>query len=428
MTDYAIRAENVSKRFRIGSRSKAGLKERLVQRRGRRPEALDLWALRDATFSVERGDAMGIIGHNGSGKSTALKVLAGIYRPTSGRVEVNGRVAALLELGAGFHPELTGRENIVLNGTLLGLNRREIDAATEEIIDFSGIANFIDTPVKYYSSGMYVRLGFAIAVQVRPEILMIDEILAVGDEEFQRKCFDYLSSLRRDGATVLLVSHSMAAIEEMCTDALWLEAGEVRACGPAPEVIASYLGKVNSSEALATPVADSRMLPGTRRRGHGGVMVTDMEIINDEGVAVGSLRVGEPATFRLYFEAEEAIDNVRFGVGFVTESGILVSWPNSGEQHRWSLQAGVGFVDLHVPRLLLQRGTYLASTVVATSGIFHDYLEKAFEFTVRDTGAPGAGLVKTEGQWQLVQGADVVQPVAVGSVETPQKGQASDDS
>ena len=204
MTDYAIRAENVSKRFRIGSRSKAGLKERLVQRRGRRPEALDLWALRDATFSVERGDAMGIIGHNGSGKSTALKVLAGIYRPTSGRVEVNGRVAALLELGAGFHPELTGRENIVLNGTLLGLNRREIDAATEEIIDFSGIANFIDTPVKYYSSGMYVRLGFAIAVQVRPEILMIDEILAVGDEEFQRKCFDYLSSLRRDGATVLI--------------------------------------------------------------------------------------------------------------------------------------------------------------------------------------------------------------------------------
>ena len=221
MTDYAIRAENVSKRFRIGSRSKAGLKERLVQRRGRRPEALDLWALRDATFSVERGDAMGIIGHNGSGKSTALKVLAGIYRPTSGRVEVNGRVAALLELGAGFHPELTGRENIVLNGTLLGLNRREIDAATEEIIDFSGIANFIDTPVKYYSSGMYVRLGFAIAVQVRPEILMIDEILAVGDEEFQRKCFDYLSSLRRDGATVLIDPMSLEYMKGCWSPIRW---------------------------------------------------------------------------------------------------------------------------------------------------------------------------------------------------------------
>ena len=404
MVDYAIRAEAVSKRFNLGAKSKTGLKERIVKRKRERPTVNEVWALRDATFDVVRGDAVGIIGHNGSGKSTALKVLAGIYRPTSGRVEVNGRVAALIELGAGFHPELTGRENIVLNGTLLGLTRREIDAATEEIIDFSGIEEFIDSPVKFYSSGMYVRLGFAIAVQVRPEILMVDEVLAVGDEEFQRKCFNYLSSLRRDGATVLLVSHSMAAIEEMCTDALWLEHGQVRAYGPAPEVISGYLGKVNSAEALAEPVADSRMLPGARRRGFGGVRITDLEIIDAEGVSVSHLEVGETARFRLHFNARETVPRIRFGIGFHAESGVLVSWPNSAASEQWDVAPGVGFVDFVVPELQLLRGRYLMTTVAMSGGTFHDHLEKAFEFDVRENGVPLAGLVRTEGQWTMVQG------------------------
>jgi lipopolysaccharide transport system ATP-binding protein len=214
VTGVAVSLESVSKRFWLAQERRTSLKERVV--RGRAPSGKELWALKDASFEVPQGTTFGLIGHNGSGKSTALKVISGIYRPTSGEVTVNGKLSALLELGAGFHGDLSGRENIRLNGSILGMSRREIEAAMDEIIDFSGLEDFIDTPVKVYSSGMYVRLGFAIAVTVRPDVLAIDEIIAVGDEEFQRKCFDHLHSLRRNGTTILLVSHSLSVLEELC--------------------------------------------------------------------------------------------------------------------------------------------------------------------------------------------------------------------
>jgi len=259
MGDIAIRAQNVSKRFSRHTEKRNSLKERAV--RGKAPVAPEFWALRDASFEVERGTTFGIIGHNGSGKSTALKVLTGVYRPTSGLVEVHGRVSALLELGAGFHPELTGRENIRLNGAILGLSRKRIDDAMEEIIDFSGIGEFVESPVKVYSSGMFLRLGFAIAVKMDPEILVVDEIIAVGDEQFQRKCTDYLYKLRQDGCTIVVVSHAMSQIEDMCDNAVWLSHGQVQSLGPARETVQKYLDSVNSEE-IANQVETANVVTG----------------------------------------------------------------------------------------------------------------------------------------------------------------------
>ena len=230
MTENAIEAVGLSKKFLMAAERRTSLKERFV--RGRAPEPKTFWALKDATFSVPKGSSLGIIGHNGSGKSTALKVLTGIYRPTSGTVTVNGSVSALLEVGAGFHPELTGRENIRLNATILGFTNREIDRFMDQIIEFADIGDHIDAPIKHYSSGMYVRLGFAVAVMVRPEILIVDEVIAVGDEEFQRKCYDYLYDLRRTGTSMIIVSHGLARSPTCATRPSGSARGEPQMLGP----------------------------------------------------------------------------------------------------------------------------------------------------------------------------------------------------
>jgi lipopolysaccharide transport system ATP-binding protein len=261
MTANAIEAVGLSKRFRVPTERRTSFKERVV--RGSAPKPKEFWALKDATFSVPRGASLGLIGHNGSGKSTALKVLAGIYRPTSGQVSVSGSVSALLEVGAGFHPELTGRENIRLNATILGFTNREIDRLMGAIIEFADIGDHIDAPIKHYSSGMHVRLGFAVAVMVRPEILLVDEVIAVGDEEFQRKCYDYLYDLRRAGTSMIVVSHGLGQITDLCDQAVWLEHGEVRGFGESRTVVRAYLDDVNHREvARTTPDKNQAPRPG----------------------------------------------------------------------------------------------------------------------------------------------------------------------
>jgi lipopolysaccharide transport system ATP-binding protein len=240
-TEPAIEVKSVRKKFRVAQDRRTNVKEALVRRRGRGPRHRDFWAVDDVSITVPRGSTYGLIGHNGSGKSTLLKTIAGIHLPTSGEVLAHGRVSALLEVGAGFHPELSGRENIYLNGAILGMTKKQIAAAMDDIIEFSGLADFIDTPVKVYSSGMYVRLGFAIAVNLDPEILIVDEIVAVGDEEFQRRCLDYLHDLRERGTTIVVVSHSLAMIQQLCDRVAWLDHGHLVADGPAEEVCEQYL-------------------------------------------------------------------------------------------------------------------------------------------------------------------------------------------
>src|SRR5215212_3339275 len=243
MSDPAIVVDGVSKRFRLYKERNQSLKAALM--RGRRAAYEEFWALKDVSFEIPEGITFGLIGENGSGKSTLLKTIARILRPDAGDVRTRGSLAALLELGSGFHPELSGRENVYLNGSILGMAKKEIDSRFDAIVDFAGIEQFIDQPVKNYSSGMYVRLGFSVAINVDPDILLVDEVLAVGDEEFQRRCSEKFAELKHSGKTIVLVSHALGSVRNLCDDVALLEHGKLIATGPAGEVIDGYLSEVH---------------------------------------------------------------------------------------------------------------------------------------------------------------------------------------
>lgn len=392
----AIVARDVSKRFVVHAYRPTHLKERFVRGRSK-SRGEEFWALKDVSFEIEAGSAVGIIGHNGSGKSTALKVLAGIYRPTSGDVSVTGRVSALLELGAGFHPELTGRENIRLNAAILGLSEREIAESMDEIIDFAGIDHFIDSPVKVYSSGMVLRLGFAIAARMRPDVLIVDEIIAVGDEEFQRKCFDYLHQLRRDGATVLLVSHSMGAIESICDRAIWLDHGVIRQDGPAKDVVRSYMEHVNAAESDANQAVNP---DGLIHRGSGEAVVKDLHFLNRRGEVVDSLVTGEPATLRLRLSVSSPVARAEIGLSFLSE-GVNVAGPSSSQDGGWSFDSGDWTVDFAIGSLHLHPGLYDISVTVTDGTHLYDAVESAFTLPVRGVGGGYQGLTAMPGEWLL---------------------------
>src|SRR5215469_7134055 len=252
----SITVEGLSKRYEIGAlRQETQLRDQLVHllrapfRRRAPKEAI--WALRDVTFTVQQGEVVGIIGRNGAGKSTLLKILSKITYPTSGRVRAHGRVAALLEVGTGFHEELTGRENIYLNGSILGMKKREVDAKLEAIVEFSGVERFIDTPIKRYSSGMRSRLGFAVAAHLEPNVLIVDEVLAVGDAAFQKKCINAMHEMRGGGRTVLFVSHNMAAVENLCSRGIWISQGQIEQDGPVREVIEAYMASFGSPDSAS---------------------------------------------------------------------------------------------------------------------------------------------------------------------------------
>ncbi|HSP33333.1 MAG TPA: ABC transporter ATP-binding protein, partial [Thermoanaerobaculia bacterium] len=248
---YAVALQNVSKAYRLwGTRSQfATLKSALLKRDLKPPPESSVEALKDVSFAVHKGEAFGVIGRNGSGKSTLLKIVSGILKPTSGYVRVNGRIAALIELGAGFHPEITGRENIYINGIMLGLSRKEIDQRFDKIVEFAGIGEFLDQPVKTYSSGMYVRLGFAVAVHVDPEVLLIDEVLSVGDEEFSAKCVAKIQEMKYRGVTLLFVTHQLDQVRVLCDRALWLDHGAPKAIGDPIRVVDGYLQEVSGAPA-----------------------------------------------------------------------------------------------------------------------------------------------------------------------------------
>jgi len=244
MTDIAVNVDHVSKKFRMYHERNQSIKSAIM--RGRRSVHEDFWALRDVTFDVPTGSTFGLIGSNGSGKSTLLKCLAKIYYPEEGTISYKGRIAALLEVGSGFHPELSGRENVFLNGSILGMSKKEITRKFDEIVDFSGVEEFIDQPVKNYSSGMYVRLGFAIAINVDPDVLVVDEVLSVGDASFQDKCAQKFIDFKAAGKTVVLVSHSMGQVQDMCDSAAWLRKGELVMVGDAKPTIKAYLDSLQS--------------------------------------------------------------------------------------------------------------------------------------------------------------------------------------
>ncbi|MCX8526791.1 MAG: ABC transporter ATP-binding protein, partial [Candidatus Nanopelagicales bacterium] len=324
----AVELREVGKRFkRMGDR-RDSLKERIVRGRGSRAE--DFWAVRNISFDVQAGSVYGLIGHNGSGKSTLLKMIGGIYRPTEGSITAQGRVASLIELGAGFHPDMSGRENIALNGSILGLSRKEIAEVTGEIINFSGLAEFINEPVKHYSSGMYVRLGFAVAVHMKPDVLLVDEVLAVGDEEFQRKCFDHLYALRRSGRTIIVVSHGLGQLEGLCDEIAWLERGELQQRGQAVETIAAYLARVNADEAARNPmVSSTREGDLGARAGDQTVQVLRADIVDADGAALTHAMTGTTFRVRLVITTVGQVLGPNVRIALQHESGPLVAMINN---------------------------------------------------------------------------------------------------
>ncbi|MGY4643120.1 ABC transporter ATP-binding protein [Cellulomonas sp. URHB0016] len=397
--DMVVTVDNVSKRFRLAQERRTSLKEVFV--RGRSP-VTEFWALRDVSLQVERGTTYGLIGHNGSGKSTLLKLMANIHRPTSGRISHEGRVTALLELGAGFHPELSGRENIYLNGSILGMPRKKIDEAFDRILEFAGLGDFIDSPVKVYSSGMYARLGFSIAVHLDPEILIVDEILAVGDEDFQRRCFDYLSELRARGVTIVFVSHSLALVQSMCDRVAWLDHGSLVMEGSAVEVVDAYVEDVNRMEnKRVTRAHVEHPVPGldtTNRRGGGELEVTGVDVLAESG---GLPVVGEAMTVRVHYKAHVPIDSPVFALAFTPEHGQKVAGPNSVTLDLGTL-SGTGYVDYHLATLPLQSGHWMVSIGVTNGSFTHvyDHLDRALKLTVQAGAGPAqGGDVLLPGSW-----------------------------
>jgi len=399
--NLAVDLEGVGKRFVRHTDRRNSIKERIVRGRSRKPE--DFWAVRDVSLQIPKGSVYGLIGHNGSGKSTLLKMIGGIYRPTTGSITTDGRVAALIELGAGFHPDMTGRENIGLNGSILGLPRKEIAAVTDEIIEFSGLGDFIDDPVKHYSSGMYVRLGFSVAVHMKPDVLLIDEVLAVGDEEFQRKCFDHLYALRKSGRTIIVVSHGLGQLEGLCDEIAWLERGVMLEHGPAVDTIASYLRRVNADEAARNPMVAAVREDGEENRaGDQTIRVRTAEIVDLEGNALSHAETGSTFSIRLGLSAPVAVLGPNVRVALQHDSGSLVTMVSNHQQDvDFGYVEGDRTVDIALTDNPLLPGRYRVHIDVFdhTGSRLIDSWNDAVEFAVRSqSGEFGQGFVKLPAQ------------------------------
>ena len=393
MSNSAVTVENVWKYFRLYQEKNQYLKSTLL--RGRRARYDEFWALKDVDFEIPFGSTFGIIGSNGSGKSTLLKCLAGILSPDKGTVSCNGRMAALLELGAGFHPDLSGRENIYLNGAILGMTRSEIDRKLEEIIDFSGLDKFVDTPVKNYSSGMVVRLGFAIATNVDPEILIIDEVLAVGDESFQHRCQEKIETFRQEGRTIILVSHGLIQVAQLCSTVAWLEKGVIQEIGPSYEVIGKYAGQSHD----AAPKGEGEI--GERWGSH-EAEITRAEFVNADGVPIRVLKTGEPISLQIDYTAHMPIKEPVFGIRFTHLHGTTVWGSNT---KRMGFQPATlnnsGTITLNIPELPILAGTYDLTVALSDQHETYEYdhWERRVRFDVVQYNSFDEGLIQVQASW-----------------------------
>jgi len=361
----AISIDHVSKKFRMHHEKNQYLKTTLL--RGRRARFDEFWAVNDVTFDISQGSTFGIIGANGSGKSTLLKCLAGILSPDLGSLTVNGRLSALLELGAGFHPEMTGRENIFLNGAILGMTNKEIEFRFDDIVDFAGLGTFIDTPVKNYSSGMVVRLGFAIAANVEPEILLIDEVLAVGDAAFQQRCFEKIESFRQDGRTIILVSHGLSEVEQLCNTVAWLEKGKLRSIGDSYKIVGEYQGvSHNAKVRVEGQIGD--------RWGSGEADITKVELLDQELNPKEMFTTGRPLTIRIHFDAHVPITDAVVGIRITHLHGTNV-WGTNTKRRAFSIPRiyGSGSVDLLIDSLPLLEGTYDLTIALSDHAEVHPF-------------------------------------------------------
>jgi lipopolysaccharide transport system ATP-binding protein len=396
--------ENVAVRYRVPQESIPSLKEYAIRRLQRRVRFQEMWALRAVNIQVERGEVLGIIGHNGAGKSTLLKVVARVLRPTQGRVQVRGRVAPLLELGAGFDQELTGRENIFLNGTMLGFSRRQIAARLQAIVEFAGLEKFVDAPLRTYSSGMIARLGFSVATDALPDILIVDEILSVGDAEFQRKSAERIEGFRQAGATILVVSHSLATVEAMCTRAIWIEQGQIKAEGAAEAVVRQYQSHTLAVEGERLAGAGGALVG--RRLGNRAIEIVHVCLMDGRGEEQTIFETGQPLLLRMDYEAHGSVRSPVFGMAIHRHDGAHVTGPNTALAGlKLPTLTGRGTVTFSVPYLPLLEGLYHLTVAVVNRDDteLYDYHDRAYPFRVVNLSGEVQeryGLMTLRGEWK----------------------------
>ena len=415
-----ITADGLGKRYRLGSdaASYGRLTESLVNvargsvmrlRRGSLPERPNMWALRDVSFSVSEGEIVGVVGRNGAGKTTLLKLLSRITDPTEGRAELHGRVGSLLEVGTGFHPELSGRENVFLNGAILGMTNAEIKAKFDDIVEFAELERFIDTPVKRYSSGMYVRLAFAVAAFLEPEILFIDEVLSVGDQAFQRRCLGRMGEIAHSGRTILFVSHNLASVAALCTRAMLVDGGHIVLDGAVDTVLEHYLSTMQAQ-------SGARLDQREDRQGDGRVRLVRAEVVGPGGAPP---RTGSHCEIRLGFEAQaRALDVVAsFSVeGPLGEPVFQCSSRFTGDV--LTTRESTGEIICSIPKLPLLAGRYALSTYVEANGVLADWIRSAAYFDIFEADVFGTGQlpqtthgrVFVEHSWSVEPGVDRLTP------------------
>lgn len=388
----AIVARDISKRFNL-TLARSSFKDR-VFRRHKQLEPSEFWALKDIDLDVAQGETVGILGHNGSGKSTLLKCIAGTLRPTSGSVRVRGRLSALLELGAGFHPDLTGRENVYLNGSILGFSRHDIDRIFDEIVEFSELEAFIDSQVKHYSSGMYARLGFAVAVNLDPDVLLVDEVLSVGDEAFQRKCMERVRGFQADGRTILLVTHSPEQVRQICSKAVVLDHGQVLHVGDVGDAVTIYRRSL-ANRGIALPEIDDAAPAAVEIPVNDRVVIAGVEVINPaDGGAV--FRPGDQVRLRVQYHASERVEGLRGRVILHGHDGILLYNASTFDLRARDVisEAGTGALDFIIEDLPFLDGRYLVTFVLQDHSETFEYgrSEQQLAFDV-NSGRPVLGRV-----------------------------------
>lgn len=401
--EQVIRLDGVSVRYRVPHERYATLKEHAIRTLQRRMRYDDFWALRDVNLQIRRGEVVGIIGRNGAGKSTLLKVISRVLHPTTGRVQLRGRIAPLLEFGAGFHPELTGRENIFLNGAILGFSRAQMESKFQDVVDFAELSDFIDAPLRTYSSGMVARLGFAVATDVDPDVLIVDEVLSVGDAAFQKKSFERIQAFRASSVTILFVSHNLDAVQSMCTRGIWIDHGRIIADGTAESVVRQYLDRAQAVEsqrlrAEAVPTSEQRW--GTRR-----VEITRVRLTNGKGEEQAVFQTGDSLVLHIDYQANEPTPAPVFGMAIHRQDGVHVAGPNTAFAGlTLPTLEGTGTVTHTIPYLQLLEGLYQISVAVHNQADteMYDYHDRAYSFrVVNGSVREKYGMMTLRGEWKL---------------------------
>jgi ABC-type polysaccharide/polyol phosphate transport system ATPase subunit len=399
-SNLVIHLDAVSVRYRVPHEKFASLKETAIRALQQRLQYEDFWALRGINLEIRRGEVVGIIGRNGAGKSTMLKVISRVLYPTHGRVWIRGRVAPLLEFGAGFHPELTGRENVFLNGAILGFSHAEMQAKFDRIVDFAGLRDFIDAPLRTYSSGMTARLGFAVATDVNPDILIVDEILGVGDTEFQQKSADRINEFHKNGVTILFVSHNLDAVRNLCGQAIWLNQGQVVASGATDEVVEAYLSSVTAKEEVRLAAEQSN----TSREDGSEVSIVNVQFLDANGSVSHTFASGSPLVARIRYRARQRIKKPVFGVAIYRSDGVHVNGPNTRlADYTIDWIEGEGEIDYIVPSLPLLEGSYDFSAAIYDYNCIRPYdtRHREFKFLVRRGSVKeNYGLVYIPARWE----------------------------